>query len=114
MGSFFLYRKNFDLGVGIITAITPSGFVPGGNGGARAWRLSTSSGEDEHLDCFFYDFTECLFVEFGGFSFHDGFLLYIVEGLVGLSRLKKKGSTGSDLNFQSSKSMETNISSCHV
>jgi hypothetical protein len=61
-----IYWKIFDLDVGIITAITTSGFVPGGAGGASAWRSSVSSGEDEILDCFFGEFSESLFAMYEG------------------------------------------------
>jgi hypothetical protein len=64
LGSFFLNWKIFDLGVGIITAITPSGFVPGGDGGARAWRSSALCGEDEGPDCFFDESLKALFAKF--------------------------------------------------
>jgi hypothetical protein len=41
-----------DLGVGIFAGFSPSGFVPGGVAGARAWRSTASGAEDDVRDCF--------------------------------------------------------------
>jgi len=43
--------RPFDLGAGVFAGATPSGSVPGGGAGARAWRSPTIGGEDTGPDC---------------------------------------------------------------